>query len=111
LFQIEEQKIKHHTRRNESSKLSFYNLSDSTENNLKGIPAHLTFHADTQFYSSTNPRISNALPSKIEYERISPYFAFRPQDVIQHTVCQTSQLAKSIIHYAMRRHLKRSFQM
>jgi hypothetical protein len=43
---------------------------------------------------------SNALLAKIEYEKLSPYFAFRPHDVIQHTLRQTTQLAKSTIHYA-----------
>jgi hypothetical protein len=34
-----------------------------------------------------------------------------PNDVIQHTLRQTTQLAKSTIHYPMRRHLKGRFQM
>jgi hypothetical protein len=53
----------------------------------------------------------NALPAKIDYEKLSPYFAFRPHDVIQHTLRQTTQLAKSIIHYPMRFHLKNQFQI
>jgi hypothetical protein len=28
---------------------------------------------------------SKALPAKIDYEKLSPYFAFRPHDGIQHT--------------------------
>jgi hypothetical protein len=51
------------------------------------------------------------LPAKIDYEKLSPYFAFRPHDVIQHTLRQTTQLAKSTIHYPMRRHFKSRFQM
>jgi hypothetical protein len=51
-----------------------------------------------------------ALPAKIDYEKLSPYFAFHPLDVIQHTLRQTTQLAKSTIHYPMRRHLKSRFQ-
>jgi hypothetical protein len=39
------------------------------------------------------------------------HFAFRPHDVIQHTLRKTTQLAKSTIHYPMRRHLKSCFQM
>jgi hypothetical protein len=54
---------------------------------------------------------SKALPAKIDYEKLSSYFAFRPLDVIQHTLRQTTQLAKSTIHYPMRHHLKSSFQM
>jgi hypothetical protein len=48
---------------------------------------------------------------KIDYEKLSPYFAFRPHDVIQHTLRQTTQLAKSTIHYPMRCHLKSRFQI
>jgi hypothetical protein len=54
---------------------------------------------------------SKALPAKIYYEKLSPYFAFRPHDVIQHTLRQTTQLSKSTIHYHMRRHLKSRFQI
>jgi hypothetical protein len=52
-----------------------------------------------------------ALPAKIDYEKVSPYFAFRQHDVIQHTLRQTTQLAKSIIHYPIRSHLKSLFQI
>jgi hypothetical protein len=51
------------------------------------------------------------LSAKIDYEKLSPYFVFRPHDVIQHTLRQTTQLAKSTIHDPMRRHLKSRFQM
>jgi hypothetical protein len=58
-----------------------------------------------------DPHFSKALPSRIDYERLSPYLAFRPHDIIQYTLRQTTQLAKSTIHYPMRRHLKSRFQM
>jgi hypothetical protein len=51
------------------------------------------------------------LPAKIEYEKISPYFTFRPHDIILHSLRQTTQLATSTIHYPMRRHLKSRFQV
>jgi hypothetical protein len=54
---------------------------------------------------------SKALPNEIEYEKLSPYFAFIPHDVIQHTLRQKTQLAKYTIHYPMRRHLKSLFQI
>jgi hypothetical protein len=54
---------------------------------------------------------SKALPANIDYEKLSPYFAFRPYDVIQHTLRQKTQLAKSTNHYPMRCHLKSRFQM
>jgi hypothetical protein len=56
------------------------------------------------FYSKT-------LPAIIDYEKLSPYFAFRPHDVIHHTLRQTTQLANSTIHYPMRHYLKSRFQM
>jgi hypothetical protein len=56
------------------------------------------------FYSKT-------LPAKIDYEKLSVYFAFRPHDVIQHTLRQTTQLARSTIHYPMRCHLMSQFQI
>jgi hypothetical protein len=51
---------------------------------------------------------SKALPAKIDFEKLS--LAFRPHDVIQHTLRLTTQLAKSTIHYPMRRHLKSRFK-
>jgi hypothetical protein len=51
------------------------------------------------------------LSAKIYYEKLSPYFAFLPHYVIHHTLRQTTQLAKSTIHYPMRLHLKSRFQM
>jgi hypothetical protein len=62
-----------------------------------------------QFYKDSF--YSKALPAKIDYEKLSPYFAFRPHDIIQYTLRQTTQLAKSTIHYPMRCHLKSWFQM
>jgi hypothetical protein len=52
-----------------------------------------------------------ALPAKIDYDKLSPYFVFRPYDVTLNILRQKTQLAKSTIHYAMRRHLKSRFQM
>jgi hypothetical protein len=31
-----------------------------------------------------------ALPSKVDYKKLSPYYALRPHDVIQHTLRQTT---------------------
>ena len=102
-----------------SQTLSFYDPSDSQIDDIPGQPAYLVFHADTvqktnidnSILVNADPHYSKALPSKIDYERLSPYFAFRPHDVIQHTLRQTTQLAKSTVHYPMRRHLKSRFQM
>jgi hypothetical protein len=95
-------------------KLIFFDPSDLRETHPKGKPAHLIFHADTikdfminsKASTSTGPHYSKTLPSKIEYEKISLYFAFRPHGIIQHTLQQPTQLAKSTSHYPMQRHLK-----
>ena len=48
--------------------------------------------------AKTDTHYRKALPSKIDYERMSPYFALRPHDAIQNALRQTTQLAKSTIH-------------
>jgi hypothetical protein len=105
-------------------KLFPYDPFDTYENSLIGKPTIPSFCPkmimkvqDSQTLStntdpySTVPSHSKALPSIIDYERLSPYFAFRPHDVIQNTLRQTPQLTKSTIHYPMRCHLKSRFQM
>jgi hypothetical protein len=44
---------------------------------------------------NTDPHYSKELPSNIDYKRLSSYFAFMPHGVIQNTLRQTTQLAKS----------------
>jgi hypothetical protein len=51
------------------------------------------------------------LPAKINDEKLSPCFAFRTHDVIQHPFRKTTKLSKFKIHYPMRCHLKNRFQM
>jgi hypothetical protein len=100
-------------------KFSYFDPSDAHDTNVKGKYASLVFHLDTIVMKDANDLnqlnkesfYSNALPSKIDYEKLSPYFAFRPHDVILHTLRQTTQLAKSTIHYPMRRQLKSRFQI
>jgi hypothetical protein len=102
-----------------NSKLSFYNPSDLLSNNIKGKPTHLVFYTDTVQYTNINhtvptntrPHYSKVLPSNIDYDKLSPYFAFRAHEVIQNMLRQTTQLDKSIIYRPMRRHLKIWFQM
>jgi hypothetical protein len=73
-------------------KMTFYDPADLHMNHVNGKAAHLVFHADivqkTNVEDSVlvmiDPHFSKALPSKIDYERLSPYFAFRPHDVKQH---------------------------
>jgi hypothetical protein len=100
-------------------KLSYFDPSDAHDTNVKRKYANLEFHLDTVVMKNANDLnqlnkdsfYSKSLPAKIDYGKLSPYFAFRPHDVIHHTLRQTTQLAKSTIHYPMRRHLKSRFQM
>jgi hypothetical protein len=94
-------------------KMPLYDPADLHMNNVHGKPAHLVFHADSVQKTNVEDSVlvnidlqfSKALPSKIDYERLSPYLAFTLHDVIQHTLRQTTQLTKSTIHYPMQRHL------
>jgi hypothetical protein len=69
-------------------------------NNVNGKPAHLVFHADSvqktnvedSILVKTDTHFRKALRSKIDFERLSPYFAYTPHDVIQHTLRQTTSL-------------------
>ena len=97
--------------------LSFFDPSDAFNLSLNGRPASPVFHvdsvqkADIEVLSPncSEPHYSKAVPGKIDYENLSPYFAFLPHEVIRHTLQQTTQLAKSTIHFPMRRHLKSRF--
>jgi hypothetical protein len=89
--------------------LSYFDPSDAHDTNVKGRYASLVFQLDTAVMKNVNDinqlnkdsLYSKALPDKIDFEKLSPYFAFRPHDVIQHTLRQTRKLAKSKIHYPM----------
>jgi hypothetical protein len=103
----------------DTPKLSKIDPSDAHDTNVKGKHTNLIFHLDTIVMKNANDInqlnkdsfYRKALPAKIDYEKLSPYFAFRPYDVTQHTLRQTTQLAKSTIHYPMIHHLKSRFQM
>jgi hypothetical protein len=81
--------------------LSYFDPSDAHDANVKGKYSNLVFHLDTVVMKDANDInqlnkdsfYSKALSSKIDYEKLSPYFAFRPHDVIQHTLRRTTQLA------------------
>jgi hypothetical protein len=100
-------------------KLSYFDPSDAHDTNVKRKYANLVFQLNTIIMKNANDInqlntdsfYSKALPAKIDYEKLSPYFAFCPHNVIQHTLRQATQLAKSTIHHPMRRHLKSRFQM
>jgi hypothetical protein len=76
-------------------KLVYFDSSDAHEK-VSEKNASLVFHIDKTIVRNINHRIplnidhlyKKALPAKIDYEKLSPYFAFRPHDVIQHTFRQ-----------------------
>jgi hypothetical protein len=81
--------------------LSYFDPSDAHDVNVKGKYGNLVFNLDTVVMKNANDinQLSKdsfyrkTLPAKTDYEKLSPYFAFRPHDVIQHTLRQTTQLA------------------
>jgi hypothetical protein len=101
-------------------KLSYFDPSDAYGTNVKGKHANLVLHLVTVVIKNANDInqlnkdsfYSKALrAARIDYEKLSPYFAFRPHDVIQHRFIQTTQLSKSTINYPMRHHLKSQFKI
>jgi hypothetical protein len=79
-------------------KLSYFDPSDAHDTNVKRKYANLVFHLDTVIMKNANDInqlnkdsfYSIDLPAKTDYEQLSPYFAFRPHDVIQHNLRQTT---------------------
>jgi hypothetical protein len=102
---------------NGESRCWYFNPFDADGKNIKGKHANLVFHLDNIVIKNANDInqlnkysfYGKVLPAKIDYEKLSPYSVFRLRDVIQHTLRQNSQIAKSTIHYPMRCHLKSLF--
>jgi hypothetical protein len=98
--------------------LPYFDSSDAHGKSLNGKHANLEFHLDTTIMKNinyvsqvnTDSFYIKALSTKIDYEKLSPYFVSRLHDTIQHTLRQTTQPTKSKIHYPMKRHLKSRFQ-
>ena len=91
-----------------SSRMSFF-IHLIFKSNLKGNPARPLFNVDTVqeaianniAHIRTDPNFNKALPSKIDYEKLLPFFVLRPHEVFQYTLQLTTQLSKSTIHYPM----------
>jgi len=56
-------------------------------------------------------KYTSTLPGTASLSTLEKYFAFRPHDVIWNTLRRTIQLAKAVIRYPLRRHLKSRFPM
>ena len=59
----------------------------------------------------TNAYLHQALPSKWEYRDLAPHFAFQSHDIIRETLKRTTQLAKTVIRFPMRKHFQSRFKM
>ena len=57
------------------------------------------------------PRLHKMVPASVDYEKLSPYFLYRPKKVIRKTLESTTQLAKAVINTPLKRHLKSRFLM
>jgi hypothetical protein len=81
--------------------MSYFDASNAHDTRVKGNYANLVFHLDTVVIKNANDLnqlnkdsfYSKDLPVKVDYEKSSPYFAFRPHDVMQHTLRQKTQLS------------------
>ncbi len=90
-------------------------LNDSTVTSLtaKAIKQSTNILPDKQLSSSLDtgksssvgtvksPTVHRVLPSKLDYEKVAPYFVYRPWEVIKKTIENTTQLAKSVIRYPL----------
>ncbi len=55
--------------------------------------------------------LAKAIPKKLDVQKIIPYLAYRPIDVVQKILENTAQMATSVIHYPMKRRFKSCFKM
>jgi hypothetical protein len=97
---------------------TFFDPSDAFHISPKSSHECTKFHAENVCkvsYEDTglnhsNLHYSKALPGKIDYERLPPYFEFQLHDVIRHNIQQTTQLHTSTIHYPTQHQLKVVFK-
>ena len=73
--------------------------------------AYATVKQDVQTNGIMHERAHHAIPANVNYQQLSPYFAYRPIDVIRHTLNNTTQLAKVIIRFPLQKHIKSRHQM
>ena len=67
------------------------------------------FNNDVMEVNPVSPHLHRALPAKIDFNKFSKYFYYRPMDVIKKTLQNTTQLAKAEIRYPLRRHMRSRF--
>ena len=74
-------------------------------------PATADFGADNLRIDSATPHLHRALPAKVDYDKLSKYFLYRPREVIRKTLENSTQLAKAQISYPLKRHIRSRFQI
>ena len=80
-------------------------IGEDIQINIDACIQHLDITTSELSFRDPNPglvadgkpaQLHRALPSKLDYGKLSKYFLYRPKDVIQMTLQQTTQLAKAI---------------
>ena len=74
-------------------------------------PAAVEFGADDIRIDLATPHLHRALPAKVDYDKLSKYFLYRPKEVIRKTLENSTQLARAQINYPLKRHIRSRFQM
>ena len=72
---------------------------------------HKVQEEETKKEMFDKPRLHKAVPASMDYEKLAPYFLYRPKNVIKKTLENTTQLAKAVVNTPLRRHLKSRFLM
>ena len=76
----------------------------------KACPVSTEFGKDILDVKSAVPHLHRALPAKVDYDKLAKYFLYRPKEVIQKTLQNTTQLANSSINFPLKRHIRSQSQ-
>ena len=74
-------------------------------------PVTADFGQDVLEVDSVKLHLHRALPSKVDFDKLSKYFLYCPRVVIRKTLKSTTQLAKAIINFLLKPHIRSHFQM
>ena len=76
--------------------------------------SHVNFFGqlpDQDISNDATAHLHQALPSRWEYRDLAPHFAFQSHDIIRETLKRTTQMAKTVIRFPMRKHFQSRFKM
>ena len=82
---------------------------EESQINCKFVP--LATLMETADFISVHVPLNNKTHHLIDYEKLSPHFAFQSSEVIRQTLHKTTQLAKTIFRFPMRKHFNFRFSM